>query len=66
MKRLLPACCLIGAALAVTIWMNPFGAPTMQAPVFIKADPAPIKTRPADPGGMIIPFQDLLVWELIR
>jgi len=32
----------------------------------VKADPALIKRRPVDPGGMKIPFQNFEIWSILE
>ena len=38
----------------------------MAEPPLVRADPAPIKERPEDPGGLEVPFQDRLVFDGVR
>ncbi len=67
MRRILPALVIVGTVIVVFVWANPFGPPPApNTPVIIKTDTTPIKTRPKDPGGMHIPFQDMLVYGLIK
>ena len=35
-------------------------------PVFVMADPKPIKRLPVDPGGMVIPFQGFSIWSVLE
>jgi hypothetical protein len=52
---------LISVALGGVIWMTyPTGQGGESLPV-IAAPPSPFKVRPADPGGMKIPYQDISI-----
>lgn len=63
---------LIGVVIAVVVAFLTFGrfvsayrASGGDAPL-IKADRAPVKVRPATPGGMEVPNQDKLIYERLR
>lgn len=53
----------IGTGVAVSLQEEP---PHSLLIPTIKPDPAPIRSRPVDPGGMDIPFQDSTVYTLVQ
>lgn len=68
MKPILLAAALLCAlfATAVTYGLYPTDiSDKITEPLLIRAEAAPIKYRPADPGGMVIPFQNSEVWRLL-
>ena len=68
MKTKLLALALFCALLAIAILhrLSPANISDKTiAPDLIRAKTDPIKHRPADPGGMAIPFQELELWRLL-
>ncbi len=44
----------------VSLWLAPLPLNGRDIPV-IAAQTTPVKVKPADPGGMVIPYQDIFV-----
>jgi hypothetical protein len=69
LSGLLVGLVVVGAAVAGTFWwgfeLGRQSAPT-PVPPLLRADPAPIKETPTDPGGVRIPHQDRLVFDGVR
>lgn len=67
-RGLLIAAMLAGVAVIGGIGAYAFtgGSVGDGAPVLVKADPSPIKVKPENPGGAIVPNQDGKVYEQVR
>ncbi len=53
------------AAVAVYGWLQYGGGQAVDGPIpVVQADPRPVRTRPDDPGGMKVPFQENQIYAL--
>lgn len=57
------AVAIVGGLGAVAMWMG--GGDSSDVPALVRADPGPVKVRPENPGGVVVPNQDGTVYERV-